>query len=59
MALTQRKLSEFLMGEQRLAIDLNENIKEATSSTKDIKKAKTGRPAPLSDISLPNVLDVE
>lgn len=59
MALTQRKLSEFLMGEQRLAMDLNENIKEATSSTKDIKKPQAGRPDPLSDISLPNALDVE
>lgn len=47
------------MGEQRLAMDLNENIKEATSSTKDIKKTQAGRPDPLSDISLPNALDVE
>lgn len=59
MALIQRKFSQFLMGEQRLAMGLNGKTKAEASSTKDIKKLQAGRQDHLLGISFPNTVDKE
>lgn len=59
MALIQRKFIQFLMGEQRLAMGLNDKTNTESSSTKDTKKLSAERQDHLLGVSFPNTLDEE
>lgn len=47
------------MGEQRLAMDLNDKTNTESSSTKDTKKLSAERQDHLLGVSFPNTLDEE